>query len=468
MKITSTLLLWAIAILSVLALSQIAAWAQSPTTGEITGIVHDSTGAVIPNASVSAKSQANGEQYRATSDDQGHYKFSNLDPGLYEVKVQASGFAPYTMQGVSVEVTVSTKVSPQLAPPSAVSSVTVSAEAPVLDTEDAAEGRVIEQQTVHDLPLPTRNFQQLLALSPGTNAALTVNTELGRGDIDLNVNGQPGTSNNVIIDGIYANSIGTDSTPNLSVPSPDAIQEFIVQTSLYDATTGRNTGGNVALVTKSGSNRFHGTAFGFLRDTSLNANDYLSKLNGLSRGTDDRYVFGGTFGGPIIKDKTFFFVSYQAQREKNAICLSSCTFSDNIPAMLTNDRSTATLTAMASAYGAPLLNPTSLLLLQAKLPGGQYAIPSAGSGVASGGTVNTLLRGLSTYHDNQFDTNIDHNFSSNDRFRGKFFFENSPEFQANSFFPAANTSPGFWQLCQFLQSAALAERNACLQSVARE
>lgn len=418
---------------------------QTATTGQIAGTARDASGAVVPNATVTARSQTTGQQHQTTTDDQGYYKFPNLDPGRYEVEVRAPGFAEFTAQNVAVEVTVSTVVSPQLAPASAQTTVEVSAEGPVLNTEDATAGRVINEDAVHDLPLPTRNFQQLLALSPGTNAALTVSTELGRGDIDFNVNGQPGTANNVIIDGIYANSIGTDSTPNISVPAPDAIQEFIVQTSLYDATTGRNTGGNVALVTKSGTNRFHGTAYGFLRDTALNANDFLSKRQGLSRGTDNRYVFGGALGGPVIKDRTFFFVSYQAQREKNAICLTSCTFSDNIPALLTNDRSTSTLTAMAAAYGAPSLNPSSLALLQARLPNGQYAIPSAGTGTASGGTVNTLLRGLSTYHDNQFDANLDHNFSANDHFSGKFFFENSPEFQANSFFPAANTfqAPGY-------------------------
>jgi Carboxypeptidase regulatory-like domain/TonB-dependent Receptor Plug Domain len=421
------------------------AFAQTDTTGQISGTVVDTSGGAVTHAAVTAKLEDTGQQYATTTDDQGYFVLNSLRPGAYEVDIRADGFSPFTAQHVVVEVTVSTKIAAQLAPQGTNTTVRVSGEAPVLDTSDPTEGRVIDQQEVHDLPLATRNFQQLLALSPGTNAALTISTELGRGDIDLNVNGQPGTSNNVIIDGIYANSIGTDSTPNLSVPSPDSIQEFIVQTSLYDATTGRNTGGNVALITKSGSNQFHGTAYGFLRATELNANDFLSKEAGLNRGTDDRNVFGGTLGGPIIHDKTFFFISYQGQREHNEICLTSCTFVNNIPSLLTNDRSTAALTAMAAAYGAPLLNPTSLALLQAKLPDGQYAIPSAGRGPVIDGTVSTLLRGLSTYKDDQFDTNFDHTFGDKDHFSGKFFFEDSPEFQANSFFPAANTlqSPGY-------------------------
>jgi hypothetical protein len=419
--------------------------AQTATTGEIAGTVHDATGALVPNAAIRIESQT-GATHTAVTDSAGHYQFLNLDPGRYTLTLQVSGFATFKADDVVVEVTQATSVSPQLSLAGAVEKLNVTADAPLLNTNEATTGRVIDEQAVHDLPLPTRNFQQLLALSPGTNAPLTVNTELGRGDIDFNVNGQPGTSNNVIIDGIYADSIGTNSTPNLAVPSPDAIQEFIVQTSLFDATTGRNTGGNVALVTKSGTNTFHGAAFGFLRDTALNANDYLFKREGLPRGTDNRNVFGGTVGGPILKNKTFFFLSYQGQREHNAVCLSSCIFSDNIPALLTNDRSTAALTALAADYGAPLLNPSTLALLQATLPNGQYAIPSAaGLTPNADGTVTTLLRGLSRYRDDQFDANLDQTAGTKDRFSAKFFSENSPSFEADFAFLGANANqaPGY-------------------------
>lgn len=419
--------------------------AQTATTGEIAGTVRDASGAVIAGATISAQSPV-GQTQTATSDGSGYYHLSNLDPGRYSVTIQAQGFAIFRAEDVIVNLTATTDVSPRLAPAGSTTTVEVTTEAPLLNTQNATTGRVVDERAVHDLPLPTRNFQQLLALSPGTNAPLTVNTELGRGDIDFNVNGQMGTSNNVIIDGIYADSIGTNSTPNLAVPAPDAIQEFIVQTSLYDATTGRNTGGNVALITRSGTNRFHGSAFGFLRDTGLNANDYLFKREGLPRGTDNRNVFGGTIGGPLMKDHTFFFVSYQGQREHNAVCLSSCIFSDDIPASLTNDRSTATLETMAAGYGAPLLNPSSLALLQAKLPSGQYAIPSAASLAPNAdGTVTTLLRSLSLYRDDQFDINLDQNLSASDHLSARFFSENSPSFEADfSFLGAnANQAPGY-------------------------
>src|ERR671929_130162 len=118
----------------------------------------------------------------------------------------------------------------------------------------AQGARVIEETQIRQLPLPTRNFQQLLTLSPGTSASVSNNTELGRGDTTITVNGQRTTSNNVRINGIDANSIGTNSTPNIAVPATDSLQEFIVQTSTYDASQGRNAGGNVEAITKSGSN----------------------------------------------------------------------------------------------------------------------------------------------------------------------------------------------------------------------
>ena len=156
-------------------------------------------------------------------------------------------------------------------------SVTVEAEAPVLQTETSQNGRVVTGETIRQLPLPTRNFQQLLTLSPGAQSSVSNNTELGRGDATISVNGQRTTSNRVRINGIDANSIGTNSTPNIAVPATDSLQEFIVQTSLYDASNGRNAGGNVEAITRSGSNDFHGNVYYFLRNKSFNANDPFLK-----------------------------------------------------------------------------------------------------------------------------------------------------------------------------------------------
>jgi hypothetical protein len=429
--------------------------AQSSTTGQILGTITDRTGAVVPGAAVTLGAPS-GQQRTTTTDREGLYRFSQLAPGTYTLIFAASGFAMTTQQGVVVEVTQTTTISPQLAAAGATTTVQVMSEAPLVDSTASTTGRVIGEREVHDLPLPTRNFQQLLTLSPGTVASVSNNTALGRGDSDIDVNGQQATSNNVQIDGIQVNSIGTNSTPNIAVPSPDAIREFIVQTSLYDATQGRNTGGNVAVVTRSGVNRIHGTAFEFFRNEAFNANDFFLKRSGQRRPELRRNQFGGTIGGPLWKDRTFLFLSYQGSREKNGASVTNSISFLNIPTGLTSDRSTATLSAYAASLGVPTVNTAALGLLQAKLPTGQYAIPSASRGgtqSCSGALCvsQTALSSLSTYHEEQFNINLDHNITGKDHLSARFFSSNIPQLQGINTFLGANPfqTPGFGGVLYF-------------------
>ena len=453
--------------------------AQTATTGQITGTIHDPSGAVIAGAKVVLTSPTG--QTRATeSSGEGYYRFSGVEPGEYSLEVTAAGFATYTATGITVGVTQTADVSPQMQVGAATTNVQVTERAPLVQTENPTIGRVVEEQEVHELPLPTRNYQQLLGLQPGTTIPLTNNIALGRGDVDINVNGQQATSNNVLIDGIQVNSIGTNSTPNIPVPSIDAVKEFIVQTSLYDATQGRNLGGNVALVTKSGGSQFHGSVFEYFRNDALNANDYFLKQQGQPRPALKKNQYGATLGGPLVKEKTFFFLSYQGQREVNGADPFSSLSYLNVPSGLTNDRSTATLVNYANSLGLggyyaapgnypwPLIyrwptpiDPTALALLQAKLPNGHYAIPSAAAGrpcstaasalfsysgaPATFCTVPTTISTRSTFDENQFDVNLDQNIGSGDHFSGKFFSSNSPEYQGIfSFLGAnANEAPGY-------------------------
>ncbi len=457
--------------------------AQTATSGQISGTVHDPTGAVIAGAKMLLSSPT-GQTRETRSSSEGYYRFSDVEPGEYSLRVTAPGFAGYTATSITVGVTETVDVSPRMRLGAATTSVEVNAQAPLVQTESATTGRVVNQQEVHQLPLPTRNYEQLLALQPGTSIALTNNIALGRGDVDINVNGQQATSNNVIIDGIQVNSIGTNSTPNIPVPSIDAIQEFIVQTSLYDATTGRNMGGNVAIVTKSGGENLHGSLFEFFRNAALNANDYFLNREGQPRPELSKNQFGGTVGGPlgksVFRNKLFYFLSYQGQREVNGTDPISSMAEMNIPSGLTNDRSTATLENYFNTLGLPgyytaagnydwpaiynwptEIDPTALALLQAKLPDGQYAIPSApADGTCSAApvalfsyagapaafcTVPTTISTKSTFDENQFDVNLDYNIASKDHFAGKFFSSNSPEYEGIfSFLGAnANEAPGY-------------------------
>ena len=203
------------------------------------------------------------------------------------------------------------------------------------------------------------------------------NTELGRGDAVISVNGQRTTSNSVRINGVDANSVGTNSTPNIAVPATDSLQEFVVQTSLYDASQGRNAGGNVEAITKSGGARYHGNIYEFLRNDALNANDFFLNAAGRPRPVLTRNQFGGTVGGPVVREKAFFFASYQGTRERNGASLNNSLTFPIIPPQLTDANRTAA--GLSAAFGIPAANisPIAVSILIARLPSASFAIPSA-------------------------------------------------------------------------------------------
>ncbi|MFZ3333338.1 MAG: TonB-dependent receptor [Candidatus Acidiferrales bacterium] len=419
--------------------------AQSPTTGQISGVVKDPSGAVVTGAKITLTNAAGVDRETATDAD-GHYLFPLLPPGIYSIHVDARGFQSYVLDRIEVRITEYSEVDAALSVARGAQSVTVTAAPPLVQTDSVDAGRVVGERQLSELPLPTRNYTQILGLSPGAMENLPNNTDLGRGDLDFYVNGQRDTSNNVVLDGTIITSPGTNSTPSLAVPSPDSLQEFIVQTSLYDATQGRNTGGNLAVVTKSGTNSFHGNAFEFFRNSALNANDYFLKQSGEARPELNSNQFGGTFGGPIKRDKTFFFISYQGTRQHNGASANSLT-TLFIPQGLTNDRSTATLQNFALVnYGVTTIDPTALALLQATLPSGQFAIPSAApNGTVLNGTVVTPLSALSTFSEDQFSLSFDQNVTSTNKFSAKFFFSQDPQFQALFSFVGADPlqAPGY-------------------------
>jgi len=426
------------------------AQAQTATTGQILGTVYDPQGAVVVGAKVTLAREG-GIERQVVADERGEFRFALLPPGNYKLTVEAPGFQPFSLESVTVRITETTQVDARLNVAAARESVTVTAEVSAVQTTSAAAGRVIGETQVRQLPLPTRNFQQLLTLSPGAVASLANNTELGRGDVTIFVNGQRGTSNNVIVNGTEINSPGTNSTPNVSVPAPDSIQQFIVQTSLYDATQGRNSGGNVAAVTRSGDNEFHGNLYEFLRNEKLNANDFFLNAAGRPRPILKRNQFGGMLGGPIRKDKTFFFVSYQGTRERNGASLTNSLTFLNIPAVLPTDRSDASLNAMATTCGVTL-HANSRALLQATLPNGQPAIPSSAAPNPSASctaalttVVTTPISTVSKFREDQFNVNLDHDLFTNNKFSGKFFFSNAPQTQALFSFVGSNPfqAPGY-------------------------
>jgi hypothetical protein len=403
------------------------------TTGTISGTVTDPNGAVVPGAVVKATNQDTNSTRQTTSDDDGRFSFTLLTPGSYRVEVTATGFQTYQADTV-VNITQTTPVDAQLAVTGTSANVLIAAEAPVLQSETSQNGRVLEGTTIRQMPLSTRNFQQLLVLQAGAQAAVPNSTDLGRGDTAFSVNGQRPTSNSVKVNGIDANSIGTNSTPNLAVPSTESLQEFIVQTSLYDASNGRNSGGNVEAVTRSGGNDYHGNVFYFLRNKALNANEPFIKARGLERPVLSRNQFGGTLGGRIVRDKAFFFVSYQGTRETNGLSLANSLTFPSIPAGLRDDNRTAA--GLAATFGLPVasINPVAVNILNARLSGGQFAIPSSGVANATGAAAriptSVVQSGVSRYRENQFNGNVDFNFTDTHSLSSKFFQAENPSLQA--------------------------------------
>ena len=190
-----------------------------------------------------------------------------------------------------------------------------------MDTSDATTGQAIESNTIRALPLATQNFQQLLTLSTGAQSDLNAAAQLGRGDVRIQVNGQREDNNNYAIEGISATDYNVAQLTNTPLPNPDVVQEFKVQTSLYDASQGRNGGGNINAILKSGSLDFHGDAYEFFRNTVLDANEYFLKGSGSPRPVIQQNIFGGSLGGPVSKGGKlgFFFVNYQGRGSAVAI-----------------------------------------------------------------------------------------------------------------------------------------------------
>jgi hypothetical protein len=404
-------------------------FAQSQTTGRIAGTVKDQNGAVIVGAEVTVSSRSTGEERRVKTETEGNYTVSLLPPGAYRVKITASGFNSALFDSVQAVITETITVNAELTVAGIIVDPVTVRVSPLIQNEGPQLGRVVDSRAVSELPLATRNFTQILALSAGTSVALPDNTALGRNSQNVSVNGARVTQNNFQINGIDANKIDTNSAASLAVPAPETIQEFKVQTSLYDATFGRGGGGNVQTVTRSGTNDLHGTVYEYFRNDALNANNPFLKAVGVRRPTLRRNVFGALLGGPIKTDRSFFFASYQGTRERNGASRNSLTSSVFVARGLTDDRSQQTLLAtfrprLPNGLPATSINPVALALLNVKLPTGQFLIPTPqADGHYSGSAI-------STYREDQFNINTDYRINQKDWLAVKFFFSNGPQFFA--------------------------------------
>ena len=426
--------------------------AQAPGTGAIAGQILDPSGAVIANAQVTAVNEGTSSSRTVSTTSEGVFRAPLLPPGDYSLVVAARGFQTKTLRSIHVNVTETAVVEVKLeVVQAAPTKIEVSASPELAQTESSALGRVTDGTMVTSLPLANRNFTQILALNPGVVVELPNAGALSKGgqpgtNQNVSANGAKTTSNNFQFNGVDANNLSENSASGyqaeigLATPAPDTIQEFKVQTGMFDADYGRSAGANVDMVSKSGANSFHGNLWEFFRNNALNANDYFFKRNQLEQGLPDKpqglkqNQFGGAVGGPIVRNRTFFFASYQGTIMRNGVT-SGAASTSLLPA-LTDDRSRAALGALfagqSGAFGGAAvasdgsnINPVAFALLNLKFPNGSYAIPSPQT-ILSGGVGESSFSIPASYREDQISVNLDHNFSSANQLAGRYFYSRAP------------------------------------------
>ena len=349
------------------------------TTTTLFGRVTDSTGAAIAQAQVTATNTDTNSTRTEKTNTEGEYRMELLPVGNYSLEVNTTGFKKFVRTGVVLELNVPSRVDVAMELGEFAQTVTVTGGAPQINTSSAEIGRSIENDEIANLPLVNRNAYQLLELTPGVqnssfspgqpNPVITLGYPEQRTFINGGVDGGAGSVSYYLDGGI--NMTGLRNTGNI-LPNPDAIQEYRVETNNYDAEYGKMSSGVISVVTKSGSNSFHGSLFDYWRDDVLNAEPWNSTVGNPPL---RRNQFGGTFGGPIKKDKTFFFVTYQGLRQLSSFVFSGATLptaaeaGGNLAALFPVSKSTSLPTQYTC--GSPtqicpsMLDPTVQKLLNA-------------------------------------------------------------------------------------------------------
>jgi len=387
-------------------------WSPARLAAQLAGIVgsvFDPSGASINGATVRATNTGTGLEWQTKTSPQGDYSLGLLPPGVYVVDAAAAGFSPSRTDGIKLAVNSTLHIDLRLALPEVKENLQVEAVAPLVEAETSEQGLVVSGQMIGDLPLNGRDFLRLAKLAPGVSGA-TDNPASPAGP--FNVNGQRDLSNNILIDGINVNAGGSangrislapgndpavgQSGSSVALVSVDAVSEFKVQTQTQTAEFGGFSGAVINVNTKSGTNEFHGSGFEFLRNSDLDANNFFNNANGVSRTPSRNNFFGGTIGGPIRKDRTFFFASFEGLRQRVGVNANA-----RVPSLA------------ARAEASPAIQP---LIDEYPLPTG----PDNGDGTASYFATATNLVG-----ETDFSARLDHRFSNNDDFFARYSFSDS-------------------------------------------
>jgi hypothetical protein len=383
------------------------AWAQS---GSISGTVSDSSGAVIPAAQVAVRDIQTGISRTTTTNSQGFYEFLNVKPSTYELTVEMKGFEKAIKRDITVIVGHEAHLDVALVPGNVSETIEVKTEVPLIEPDKTNVAYSIDKQQIENLPLQGRQFLDLALLTPGVTPQAP-GTQAG----GINVSGMRSQSNNFTLDGVSNNDPQVNGPLN-NFHIADAVQEFNVNTSIASTDLGRGSGAQVSVITKSGSNFYHGTAFYYGRNEAMDANDWFLNRAGKPKNELRRHQYGGTVGGWLIKDRTFWFFSYEGFKQINPL-----------PQLAT----VPTLAARAS-----VTDPVSQKLLQ--------FIPTPNIPGATGTQSNWAGNAGQNSYNQTYLLRMDHNLSENNRLMGHYawFSGNSLSLQQNPFNGSITNLPG--------------------------
>jgi hypothetical protein len=404
-------------------------------SGTILGSVQDPTGAAVPGAAVTIVNSDTGLTRTVATNSAGEYDAPSLPPGLYRVEAELKGFKRVTLSGVRLNVDQKLRVNLQLEVGELTESVQVEAAVPLVQADSSELGATVNESQIKELPLNGRDFVQLTRLIPGVTRGVPGSNNDGasnegwRMSSTITANGMRTRDNNFLLDGIDNNEINLNTV--IIFPSVDAIEEFKVQTSTYSAEFGRANGGVVNIHIKSGTNQLHGSGFEFLRNDKFDANDLFNNKFGRAKPAFRQNQFGGTLGGPIRRDRTFFFMDYQGWRVRSAQ-----TYLSNVPTALMRTGDFSELNRViydplsqgpfpSNRIPASRLDPVSKNIIDQL-----YPLPNVAGQRSSTGQVisNFLYNPVLRRQDDQFDVKVNHRISNQNQFFARYSYERSEQF----------------------------------------
>ena len=394
-----------------------ASWLNAQeVTGAILGVVKDNTDAVVPGARVTAVNEQTAARSETVTDGAGAFQFPLLRAGRYQVTVEAPGFQKLERSGVIVNTAERIRLDLTLEVGALTETVTVTGEVPLLQSTQATMGHVVEQRTITSIPLATRNFTQILGTSAGVIGTIYNADRPGTGSDSVSVNGMRRGSNNLLVDGAPTTNALNMAPDGDGTPSIEFLSEFKVLTSVYSAEYGRNAGSVINVTTRSGSNEFHGSVYEFFRNTKLNARPFFNP----SRGQNNQNQFGANVGGPIVRDKTFFFGGWESMRQRNANS-GDAVITRVVPTAAQRQGSFGSKTITDPSTGQPFANNTipasRINRISENIQDAFIPLPN----FQSGGAVNFFASRAIPTDLNQYTIRIDHRLGEKDTIYGRWF-----------------------------------------------